>query len=305
MRCQLAVKLKGSQAKQFFPLPEAVERSAAQMTDPSKMFLEIRMLQHLGPGDALVHLQVDAKKLWYKVLAANLDTELLEPHHGKLLVRRAFPDDECCTQVLTSSASIYLGNAAIAAPFGEEKVLVTFLSVVPVGFLGFRLRHLARASLNSRALLPWISWLFSENMVQSRAWSEAFYVVLSIENCCNGPPLLPHPTKGADAKPFNLGDWQVSADDTFAAYLRHFLAAAGLGDFDIFSSLDGKQLAVHQAALSRETWISLAPSFWPLFHNASIAYRRMASFKLQLAEDIPELVEDASHVAEQLNNLTF
>ena len=93
------------------------------------MFLEIRMLQHLGPGhleeegllfnngvicsewaslrdhlhapsrhidasglenlfqmcpekvvcrgDALVHLQVDAKKLWYKVLAANLDTELL------------------------------------------------------------------------------------------------------------------------------------------------------------------------------------------------------------------------------------
>ena len=74
---------------------------------------------------------------------------------------------------------------------------------------------------------------------------------------------------------------------------------------DIFSSLDGKQLAVHQAALSRETWISLAPSFWPLFHNASIAYRRMASFKLQLSEDIPELVEDASHVAEQLNNLTF
>ena len=49
-----------------------------------------------------------------------------------------------------------------------------------------------------------------------------------------------------------LGSWAHDAaedDDSFAAYLRHFIAAAGLGDVDVLGSLDGKQLALHQAML--------------------------------------------------------
>ena len=50
----------------------------------------------------------------------------------------------------------------------------------------------------------------------------------------------------------HTGSWAHDAaedDDSFAAYLRHFIAAAGLGDVDVLGSLDGKQLALHQAML--------------------------------------------------------
>eukprot|EP00435_Cladocopium_sp_Y103_P020168 s882_g4.t3 len=217
-----------------------------------------------------------------EVLAAHLPEadRLLEPHLGRWLVRRAFPEATCSTQVFTSEMSIYLDCAQVASPHpsDESQMLVTFLRLVPVTPLQFRMRHLLRASL-SRCLQPWFAWLFSDSQVAARA--ETFYVILSIENCFNGPPLLP---QSLAPRPFSLEDWQQTDDDSFAAYLRHFTAAAGLGDVDVLGSLDGKQLALHQAAMSRESWMSIAPRFLPMFENASIAYRRMAFYKLGLAE---------------------
>lgn len=298
VRLQLSLKLRSSLAQTFFALPEAL--GDGTVADPSQIFVA-RPAAVPRNGAVTVELRVDKEKLWFQVLAAHLPEadRLLEPHLGRWLVRRAFPEATCSTQVFTSEMSIYLDCAQVASPHpsDESQMLVTFLRLVPVTPLQFRMRHLLRASL-SRCLQPWFAWLFSDSQVAARA--ETFYVILSIENCFNGPPLLP---QSLAPRPFSLEDWQQTDDDSFAAYLRHFTAAAGLGDVDVLGSLDGKQLALHQAAMSRESWMSIAPRFLPMFENASIAYRRMAFYKLGLAESCPELLEDSSHVAKELDAL--
>lgn len=301
VRLQLPLKLHSGLAQTFFALPEALGVDGT-VADPSQIFVA-RCAAVPRNGAVTVELRVEKEKLWFQVLAAHLPEvdRWLEPHHGRWLVRRAFPQAMCSTQVFTSEMSIYLDCAQVASPHpsDESQMLVTFLRLVPVTPLQFRMRHLLRASL-SRCLQPWFTWLFSESQVAARA--ETFYVTLSIQNCFNGPPLLPAPAT-AHWRPFSLEDWCLTDDDSFAAYLRHFIAAAGLGDVDVLGSLDGKQLALHQAAMSRESWISIAPRFLPIFENASIDYRRMASYKLGLAESSPELLEDCSHVAKELDAL--
>ena len=306
VRLQVALEVNGALAKQLFPLPEALWPCATEAGlptqhcgVPAQLFSELRVVS-AAAGEAEVVLQVDPKKLWYQVLAANLlvDGQWLEAHRGTWLVRRGFPDADSSAQVITSTHSIFLDVACVASPLDGKTTLITMLHVVPVEPLQFRMKYLLRASL-SRNLHSWFTWLFSESVVKARAVSEAFYVTLSIENVCDVPPLLPS-TKTIP-RPFSLQDWQFTEDDTLASYLRHFIGAAGLGDLEVLQTLDGKQLAAHQAALRWDVWQSIEPLLRPIFENASIAYRRIAYYKLYLTESNPELLEDANHVAEKLN----
>ena len=328
-----------------------------------RIFSEIRMLQQLGPGlleensaevtnmeeaeeayavgcksswnpfqgDALVHLQVDPEKLWYKVLAANLETEFLEPQpfwdsfilkwwnvyaqrwcwFGVCVGERCGNFDDPATYNLMPFYAFFRkwlgassGQVAGAKEVSRRRVLQPNFGIQCIHLPGERchcgslwrgkdahdlcvsgacwpswisfealgksvfikcspplalmallrkhgsssglvrgfLRFFSQNDSNIFALfclrtqvgfveiltwvsfgylwicrgdtgspIGWIIWYFvSEFCILGNNICKFSEVTLSIENCCDGPPLLPQANKAADAKPYTPEDWQLS-----------------------------------------------------------------------------------------------
>ncbi|CAE7339078.1 CHMP3, partial [Symbiodinium pilosum] len=262
--------------------------------DPAHLFAGIKVIEFVAPGDLAVQLTVDAGNLWFKTLAANYhplsSADVLLPHAGRLVVRSGYPRSGCSTMLVSSQASYFLSTAVCVEPHPADasKTLVSRFLAAPVDVAHFRVKHLARMSV-ARAGTEWFRWLFDGDMCTAREAMKGFYVVLSLQDCSFGGPLLP---RVAGAEPFDAETWErVGADVSFAAYLQSFLHLLDLGAAKVFSSLDGQQLVPSQAILRRKDWEHVRPVLLPVFQKACIAYRRLlpnGTVELpKLAENVP------------------
>ncbi|CAE7618932.1 Cacna1h [Symbiodinium natans] len=290
LRLQISTRLP-SPPEELFPPPELVESVGRLTPDPAHLFADIRVVESIAPGQATVQLTVDPNNLWFKTLAANspalTSDEVLQPHPGCLVVRRSPSPQGSCTMLVSSQASHYLSTAVTVSPDPQDasKTLITRLIAAPTDCAYFRLKHLARMSL-SLAGAAWLGWVFGAEMCAARVAMKSFYVILSIESCNYGPPLLP---RTAGAKPFVAEHWErAPAEGHFAAYLHDFLRALGLG-VEVFCSVDGKQLTQNQAMLRRHEWEKALPIFLPMFQMSTMAYRRLSPHG---AGEPPKLLED-------------
>lgn len=117
---------------------------------------------------------------------------------------------------------------------------------------------------------------------------EKCYVVLCLQSCSRGPPLLPCSVTSdgvvqadsfiEDVKVVNVGGFAwVPAQHkgfNFTEYLRRLLQALGLS-VQIWDEIDGRRLVPYQACLLGSDWDRVSQSFVETFSAQRAAYRRM------------------------------
>mmetsp|Transcript_33312 Transcript_33312/g.68688 ORF Transcript_33312/g.68688 Transcript_33312/m.68688 type:complete len:425 (+) Transcript_33312:61-1335(+) len=119
-----------------------------------------------------------------------------------------------------------------------------------------------------------------------RESDECFYIVLTIQSCKRGLPLVPLVTDELPTTTIVAGErlgldrWirfnpesVGSSKFLLSEYIKVLLSNVG-ESIDVYNSMDGRTLMPYQCAVRREQWISLRTRFIEVFLLQKTAYRR-------------------------------
>ena len=122
-------------------------------------------------------------------------------------------------------------------------------------------------------------------LAEMHAIDANMYVVLGVDSCKRGPPLLPLPagstqepdvTVRTEDDPVPLGSWIRMPPGRFhlAAFVNRCAANLGL-DLEAYDSLDGQPLVHYQCVVRSDKWQLVQDQFLAAFQIQRRAYRRM------------------------------
>ncbi|CAE7203983.1 unnamed protein product [Symbiodinium natans] len=119
-----------------------------------------------------------------------------------------------------------------------------------------------------------------------REMDESFYVVLTIQSCKRGLPLVPLVTDESPTTTIVAGEklgldrWIRFSPESVGSskfYLSEYITVllSNVGEsIDVFNSMDGRTLMPYQCVVRREQWMALRTRFTEVFLLQKTAYRR-------------------------------
>mmetsp|Transcript_41370 Transcript_41370/g.92530 ORF Transcript_41370/g.92530 Transcript_41370/m.92530 type:complete len:410 (+) Transcript_41370:99-1328(+) len=198
-------------------------------------------------------------------------------------LRRDFPN------VGDSSLSVYEDGVGkegllICRPQEGKFDVIGIFSVPHHKFSAWAAIHLNL--LLEAALKATYAFLNGPSVPDLRALDENFYLVLTIQSCKRGLPLIPLVRDGnatvtiAAGERLGLGRWvrfnpELCGSSKFhlSEYIKSLLNSVG-EHIDAFKSLDGRKLMPYQCAVRRDQWNLLRRRFIEVFLLQKTAYRR-------------------------------
>mmetsp|Transcript_106893 Transcript_106893/g.300964 ORF Transcript_106893/g.300964 Transcript_106893/m.300964 type:complete len:390 (-) Transcript_106893:30-1199(-) len=261
------------------------------MCEHTELFvtLNMEMIRMLSPGDAIVSMKYDAQlDRAVKMLVGQYSQEL------RFTLRRDFPNEGMTVALLAPPNPggymmfphfTFLSYYIVVRPLDETSQATKVTHFLELPWPSFP--SWATAFLHQIAMSE-IVWARRFNCTETFELAKNYYVVLCLQSCPRGTPLLPcHLTSdGAvhadgfiqDVNSVNVGHYAwVPAQQqgfNFPEYLEQLLQVLGFSA-QVYDCLDGRRLVPYHATMLGRDWSRVEESFAKLFREQRSAYRLM------------------------------
>ena len=272
-----------------------VEDPSRSMVRPETRQLELQaplgfdVVEQLAPGDAVVQHRASWTLLQLCTMVfGDLGMPALTPPKTPIVCRqklyRACPTQEDTTLMFSTISGAPSDSLLILRTREAGCVdLTAAFSMTQVRFDQWMSTHLTVKVEAARSKATCL--LNRPGLAEMRAIDANMYVVLGVDSCKRGPPLLPLPagstqepdvTVRTEDDPVPLGSWIRMPPGRFhlAAFVNRCAANLGL-DLEAYDSLDGQPLVHYQCVVRSDKWQLVQDQFLAAFQIQRRAYRRM------------------------------
>eukprot|EP00405_Crypthecodinium_cohnii_P055033 CAMPEP_0206631552 /NCGR_PEP_ID=MMETSP0325_2-20121206/68296_1 /ASSEMBLY_ACC=CAM_ASM_000347 /TAXON_ID=2866 /ORGANISM="Crypthecodinium cohnii, Strain Seligo" /LENGTH=319 /DNA_ID=CAMNT_0054156743 /DNA_START=606 /DNA_END=1565 /DNA_ORIENTATION=- len=241
---------------------------AANMAKLSSI-IDVQMVSRLAPGDAVVRYTFN-KPLLKVAVRLLLGLDCTEMRHT---VRRDYPRQDMMTITLTPP------NPGGLMQFQDYMLTSYYMVIEGIGEEANMVSHFLE--------LPWSTFpgwaahfvselaIFAGRFPRRIPEAKHYYVVLCLQSCSRGPPLLPcKPKEGMQSVLVGPFAWVPANPDgfNFPEYLENLLEALEV-TAPVWGCLDGRKLVPYQACMRGSDWELVSPRFAELFQHQRAAYR--------------------------------